>query len=60
MKVSPDLGKERGAAVKFFTQMFYARENFGATVLAKTVAPKFSKPREFLDSTQGHSLLERQ
>ena len=28
-------------------EIFYARENFGATVLAKTVAPKFSKPREF-------------
>ena len=39
--------KGTGAAVKFFTQIFYARENFGATVLAKTVAPKFSKSREF-------------
>ena len=47
MKVWPDLGKGTGAAVKFFTQIFYARENFGATFLAKTVAPKFCKPQEF-------------
>ena len=47
MKVWPDLGKGTGEAVNFFTQFFYARENFGATVLAKTVAPKFSEPGEF-------------
>ena len=39
--------------MKFFTQIFYARENFGATVLAKTVAPKFSKPRDVLGFDSG-------
>ena len=49
MKVWPDLGKGTGAAMKFFTQIFYARENFGATVLAK-ISNKQVLQQQFAES----------